>query len=163
MRTSTQAGEGLVSQLHLIVSTPHLDPPDTVAGEVTSPEHTGARDPILSGAENLAFRVTTARRWPAQSVGVDFSPEAPKELVDHAFDLRPRCLWSFERCRSWNQLLPAIEGPLHSNLAHRRVQKNLVTPSSSTTTRSLIPAERASCSSSSNGSSTGSCDRRKVP
>jgi hypothetical protein len=42
-------------------------------------------------------------------------------------------------------------------------QKNFVTPSSSTTTRSLIPAARASLSSSCRGSSTGSCESRNVP
>lgn len=45
----------------------------------------------------------------------------------------------------------------------RRTQKNLVTPSSITTTRSSIPAARASCSSSCSGSSTGSCESRNVP
>src|SRR5215472_90162 len=44
-----------------------------------------------------------------------------------------------------------------------RDQKNRVTPSSRTTTRSSMPAARASWSSSCNGSSTGSCERRKVP
>jgi hypothetical protein len=106
---------GKVSYLsyNLMVSTPHLDPPDAVVVEVTSREHEGARKPGLSAAEHPDFRVTTARRWPAQSVGVDFSPEAPKGLVEHAFDLELRCLWSFAGCRSWNQLLPAVDGQVH--------------------------------------------------
>jgi hypothetical protein len=104
---------GKVSYLsyHLMVSTPHLDPPDAIVVEVTSPEHAGARYPVLNAPENAAFRVTTARRWPAQSVGVDFSPEAPGVLIGHAFDLKLRCLWSFGGCRTWNQLLPALSSP----------------------------------------------------
>jgi hypothetical protein len=102
---------GKVSYLsyNLMVSTPHLDPPDAVVVEVTSSEHHSARNPVLIAPENAAFRVTTAHRWPAQSVGVDFSPEAPNGLVKRAFDLKLRCLWSFAGCRTWNQLLPAVE------------------------------------------------------
>jgi CubicO group peptidase (beta-lactamase class C family) len=44
-----------------------------------------------------------------------------------------------------------------------RPQKNRVMPSSKTTTRSSIPAARASWSRSCRGSSTGSCERRNVP
>ena len=58
---------GKVSYLsyNLMVSTPHLDPPDAVVVEVTSPEHPSAINPALSAAENAAFLcVLSARRWP---------------------------------------------------------------------------------------------------
>jgi hypothetical protein len=74
-----------------------------------SSERSSARSPALGAAENPAFRVTTARRWPAQSVGIDFNPDAPGALIGHAFDLNLDCLWSLAGCRDWNQLLPAVE------------------------------------------------------
>jgi hypothetical protein len=102
---------GKVSYLsyHLMVSRPHLDDPNVVVVEVTSPERPNGRNSGLSGAEGSPSRLSTSRRWPAQSVGIDFSPGAPKELVAHAFDLNLNCIWSFAGCRTWNQLLPAAE------------------------------------------------------
>lgn len=107
---SFSSGKVSYFSYHLMVSTPHLDDAEVVVVEVDSKEHITGRNPSLIAAESPAYRVSTSRTWPAQSVGIAFTPDAPRELVNHAFDLKLRCLWSLAGCRTWNQLLPAADG-----------------------------------------------------
>lgn len=83
--------------------------PDVVMVEVSSRANADSRNPSLSPTAGDPFRVSSSRRSPSQSVGVSFTPDAPNELVLRAFDLKLRCLWSLAGCRTWSQLLPAVE------------------------------------------------------
>jgi hypothetical protein len=105
---------GKVSYLsyRLMVYTPHFDDledPDVVVVEVSSKAHADVGNPALNRTEEDPFRVSPSRRSPSQSVGITFTPDAPSGLVTRAFDLKLRCLWSFTGCRTWHQLLPAVE------------------------------------------------------
>jgi hypothetical protein len=105
---------GKVSYLsyHLVVSSPHLGDAGVgvVVVEVQSREHITESNPSLSAAAGPGYRLSTSRKQPAQSVGIDLTPAVRRELVSQAFDLKLRCLWSLAGCRTWNQLVPAAEG-----------------------------------------------------
>jgi len=57
----------------------------------------------------------TPSRAASQSIGITLTPNAPEEIVRDAFDLKLNCLWSFEGCHRWNELLPAVEPLLRYN------------------------------------------------
>ena len=104
---SVNLNSGRVSYLsyHLTVGAPRL--PDAVDVEVLSKQDITIKDPL--GAKPSVYRQNTFARWPHQTVRIAFTPEAPNELVRHAFDLRLSCLWSFAGCRTWEQVLPFTE------------------------------------------------------
>ena len=112
--TYVNFSSGKVSYLsyHMMVYTAHFEElgnPDVVMVEVSSKAHADAKDSASSPNDEDPFHVSPSRRSPSQSVGITFTPDAPSGLVTRAFDLKLRCLWSFAGCRTWNQLLPAVE------------------------------------------------------
>jgi hypothetical protein len=97
---------------NLVVYTPHfedIENPDVVVVEVSSRAHADVGPTPLNRTAQDSFRVSPSRRSPSQSVGITFTPDAPNELITQAFDLKLRCLWSFTGCRTWKQVLPAVE------------------------------------------------------
>jgi hypothetical protein len=60
--------------------------------------------------ESPHYRVKHPTPWPGGGLIVDFSSQAPNELLQHAFDLRLKCMWlSFAGCKEANQVLPEAE------------------------------------------------------
>jgi hypothetical protein len=57
----------------------------------------------------------TPSRAASQSIGITLTPNAPEEIVRDAFDLKLNCLWRFEGCHRWNELLPAVQPLLQYN------------------------------------------------
>lgn len=104
---------------HLMVSAPGVPasvpppPPDGKLGAVVigleSEKMIYVREPNSAIETHSPYRITPARAVPSQSIGIALTPDAPDEIVRGAFDLRPRCVWSFGGCRRWNQLLPSLE------------------------------------------------------
>jgi hypothetical protein len=112
---------GRVSYLgyHLMISAPGVPasmpppPPDGKLGLVvvglSSQKMITFHEPNSKIETHPPYRITTARAGPSQSVGVSLTPDAPDEIVRGAFDLRLNCVWSFEGCRRWDEILPSVE------------------------------------------------------
>jgi hypothetical protein len=103
----------------LMVSAPGVRqgvPPPPRDGEagvvVISVSSTGvinSGEPNSTEGQHRTYRVLPARSAPSQSVGITLTPNAPEEIVRDAFDLKLNCLWTFEGCHRWNQLLPGVQ------------------------------------------------------
>ncbi len=114
-----RSGKVSYTSYHLIVSAPGVGPagvpPPPSDGElgavivyVSSQSIIHRRVPNSSAEEHSVYWVIPARGAPSQSVGINLTPDAPREVVRAAFDLRLKCLWSFGGCRRWNELLPSV-------------------------------------------------------
>lgn len=57
--------------------------------------------------ESPEYRVTTNFKWPDHSMRVDFTPDAPANLIQHAFAVRLGCIRSLRGCQTALELLPA--------------------------------------------------------
>ena len=55
------------------------------------------------------YRITPSRAAPSQSIGIGVTPDTPDEIMHRAFDFRLNCIWSFEGCRRWSEILPSVE------------------------------------------------------
>jgi len=104
---------GRVSYLsyHLMLSGSHFDGgADAVVVEVSSKENIICKSRTSIAAKDATYCVTPSRAWPNKSVGIAFTPNAPEELVNRAFDLKLHCLWSVAGCKTWSELLPQVRG-----------------------------------------------------
>lgn len=104
---------GKVSYLsyHLMLSNPpFFERGDAIVAMVTSQDKLFGRNGEILSGEYSAYRITTSRSFPDNSVGVALTPSTPQELANGAFDLKLQCLWSLTGCKTWRELLPQVHG-----------------------------------------------------
>lgn len=94
---------------HLILSTAHADIPGAILINVTSGKSLTGRELDHIADESPNYQVSHYFKWPALTTNIDFTPDAPTELVTHAFNLKMRCVLSATGCRTANELLPEAE------------------------------------------------------
>jgi len=87
---------GKVSSLgyRLILSTAHADIPGALIIKVSSRKNLTDWELDHVADESPNYRVSHYFKWPALSTNIDFTPDAPTEVVSHAFDLKLQCVWS---------------------------------------------------------------------
>ena len=54
------------------------------------------------------YRVKNLRKWPDQVLAVNFETTAPPQSLQHAFDVRLSCMWSFAGCKTAKQIVPFV-------------------------------------------------------
>ncbi len=102
---------GKVSYLsyHLMLSNSHFDGgADVVVVAITSQEKIIGRNRGLTPVQDVDYRLTPSGAWPDKSVGIAFTPNASRELVNSAFHLNLKCLGSLAGCKTWHELLPQV-------------------------------------------------------
>ncbi len=102
---------GRVSSLgyRLILSTPDPGYPGALMIKISSRKDLADQrlDDITDESPN--YQVSHYFKWPRLFTDIDFTPDAPTELMNHAFDLKLQCVWSLRGCRTANELLPEAE------------------------------------------------------
>jgi hypothetical protein len=88
---------------HLILSNSRFDgAADAVVVRVTSQKKLLSRREGSPSGEDAAYRLTPSGAWPDKSVGIALTPNTSQELVNRAFDVKLRCLWSLTGCKTWH-------------------------------------------------------------
>jgi hypothetical protein len=100
---------GVVSHLNyrLMLSTPEPAYPGVLVIGVSSTNGFRRLRGDYLADESPDYMVSFARQFPDLSVGVAFTRDASADFLQHAFDLRLRCVSTIMGCRNVNQLLPA--------------------------------------------------------
>jgi hypothetical protein len=94
---------------HLILSYSRFDGgADAVVVRVTSQEKLLSRREGSPSGEDAAYRLTPSGAWPDKSVGIALTPNTSQELMNRAFDVKLRCLWSLTGCKTWRDVLPQV-------------------------------------------------------
>lgn len=96
---------------YLMLSDSHFDGgADSIVLEVIESTASPVRPArtIAENAHDETYRITTSSLWPGKGVRVVMTPSAPQDLVNRAFGLRLRCLWSSRGCETWSELLPLV-------------------------------------------------------
>ncbi len=95
----------------LMLSTPRAYPVPGVLLVAASSRKGRDRGPLdWEVDESPDYEVSHYFKWPALRTYVYFTRNAPVELLQHAFNLHLRCLWSLKGCETANQVLPEAEG-----------------------------------------------------
>jgi hypothetical protein len=61
------------------------------------------------GDKSLPYKLYASYRAPFRSIHISLAPSAPESIKESAFGLKIGCLISLTGCRTWHQLLPAVE------------------------------------------------------
>lgn len=93
----------------LILSTPDPGYPGVLRIKVSSRKNLADRLLDYIADESPNYQVSHYFKWPRLFTDIDFTPDAPTELVSHAFNLKLQCVWSLRGCRTANELLPEAE------------------------------------------------------
>ena len=54
--------------------------------------------------ESPDYRVTRYFKWPDQTIEIMYTPAAPTQLLNHAFDIQLNCIWHLRGCRRCRDL-----------------------------------------------------------